>query len=127
MPEIPARPFSRDFAHALRGYMRERSVLQREVAAHMDKSAGFVSEHLSGQRAVDTDMLDVIAELAGTDTRHVLLEVARRIEAGEQAPKSDVAEATQRIAREARAIAAEQSGQSGDEGKADTPGRTGTP
>lgn len=99
MAERTVTPFSRRFASALRGYMRERGIYQSSLAEHIGRSVGFVSEHLSGQRAVDTDMLDAVAELAGISSRHLYEEIGRRMAIAESPALREQAEG---IASEAR-------------------------
>ena len=76
--------FSRRFSAALQGVMRERRVTVEQVANELDRSRGFVSEHTSGKSAPDTDLLDVIARLAGfRSTPALVAEVARRMDDAE--------------------------------------------
>lgn len=80
MADKPTSPFSRQFAAALRGFMEQRNVQQADLAAHLGKSRGYISEHLSGKRAATTDMLDGVAELAGIPVRDLYDVISRRME-----------------------------------------------
>lgn len=105
MPDRPDRPttstFSKRFAAALRGYMRERDIRQSDLATSIHRSPGFVSAHLSGARPVDTDMLYAVADLAGIDARRLTDEVTRRM--GDLPPEPPPPSVTtDRIVRKAR-------------------------
>lgn len=80
MTDQPISDFSLRFSRALKGYMREANVKQDAIAAELGKSAGFVSEHVSGKKAPDTDLVDAVAKLSGIDTRTLVVEIARRME-----------------------------------------------
>lgn len=118
-----ASDFSRSFALHLRGVMVTKGVKQSALATHMGRSTGFVSEHLSGVRAVDTDMLDGIADLAGVDVRWLVDEVTRRMRADD-----DGTEETRRTAQQIVQTARERVGQnvSPDPGDSATDRRSGT-
>lgn len=47
--------------------MTGRNITQKAVAEYLGRSTGYVSEHLSGTRPPDTDMLDAVADLADVD------------------------------------------------------------
>ena len=72
MSTRPTSEFSRVFSLCLRGFMEERHIESRDVARHLGRSAGYVSEHTSGTRAPDTDLLDAVADLAGIDRKSVV-------------------------------------------------------
>lgn len=103
--------FSRDFAAALRSVMTQYDVRQNALAGLTDRSPGYVSEHLSGRRAVDTDLLDAVAQLARMDTSALVSEVTRRMAAaGDPSARRftaghdavEVEETATRMAQEAR-------------------------
>ena len=91
MSERPVSAFSRAFAAHLRGVMAERNVNQQTVADLLGRSKGYVSEHTSGKRAVDSDLLDAVAEVAGIESRDLFAEIARRMAADPQ-PRAGLAE-----------------------------------
>lgn len=79
MTERPVSDFSRRFAAALRGYMKEHDVSQKDVAARVERSPGYVSEHISGKRAVDGDLIAAIADAARVAPEGLVEEVTRRM------------------------------------------------
>jgi predicted transcriptional regulator len=79
MTERPVSAFSRSFALHLRGVMAERNIKQQAVAALLDKSKGYVSEHTSGKRPVDSDLLDAVAEVGNMESHDLIAEIARRM------------------------------------------------
>lgn len=81
MTETRISDFSRRFSAALQGVMREHGATVNDVATAADRSKGYVSEHTSGAKAPDTDLIDAIASVIGYDTSTLLVEIARRMEA----------------------------------------------
>lgn len=79
MDRAPITDFSREFSALLQGFMRERDITGKEVAEHLGRSAGFVSERTNGTRPPDTDILDAVADLARMQTRELVAELARRM------------------------------------------------
>jgi transcriptional regulator with XRE-family HTH domain len=75
----PTSPFSKRFASALRGYMREHDIQQDDVAELLNRSTGYVSEHLGGKRSVDMNMVDAVAQLAGLEGTQLLAVIERRM------------------------------------------------
>lgn len=79
MTERPVSDFSRRFAAALRGVMAERGINQKDVAARLNRSPGYVSEHMSGKRAVDGDIIAAVADAVGREAEELVEEVAQRM------------------------------------------------
>jgi transcriptional regulator with XRE-family HTH domain len=77
-------PFSVAFGSALKTVMDRRGVSQSAVARAIGKKAGasYVSERVNGKRAVDTDVIAGVAEVANvpvsTIVREVLAEMKRQ-------------------------------------------------
>lgn len=79
MSERPISKFSRDLSDLLQGFMRERGITAQAVADHLGRSKGFVSEHTSGKKPPDSDLLDAVADLAGVTTPALMAELSRRM------------------------------------------------
>jgi len=71
--------FSRDFAAAIRGVMKEHGVRQHDLVTYLGKSGGYVSGRISGKNPIDTDIIDAVGELAGLDTVALMAEITRRL------------------------------------------------
>jgi plasmid maintenance system antidote protein VapI len=67
-----ASDFSVTLSRHLRDYMAEHDLTVEQVATQMGHSPDFVEEHTSGLRSPDTDLLDAVAQLAGTDIRSLM-------------------------------------------------------
>lgn len=63
---------------ALRDFMVERGVTQRAVAAHLDRSADYVSGRLTGRHALSVDIVVAVAQLAGVSDRAVMADIMIR-------------------------------------------------
>ena len=99
--------FSRVFAAALRGVMSEHGVRQSDIAARIGYSEAYVSGRLSGKKAIDTDILDAVGQLADLDTVALMAEMTRRMAAlGDPSARRTVGaqERAKEIVAEARAI-----------------------
>lgn len=105
MPDRPTSSFSRNMSAALRGYIRERAILQSDVARRIKRSEGYVSERLTGARAPDTDLIDAVALLAGVPSRSLHEELLRRAYSPtpDRAPDPDPDVAADVIVERARA------------------------
>jgi len=101
-------PFSVAFGSALKVVMEARGVSQSAVARAIGKKAGasYVSERVNGKRAVDTDVIAGVAEVAGVPpsvvVRETLAEMKRGGEGGATVtplpPKRPASPATQKRA-----------------------------
>jgi transcriptional regulator with XRE-family HTH domain len=67
--------FTQAFAAGVRDVMRKYGVQQVPLAERIGRSQGFISERTSGKRAVDTDILDGIAAMAGVTPRALVREI----------------------------------------------------
>jgi predicted XRE-type DNA-binding protein len=76
---LPTSELSRAVSAHVKAWMRDRSITQPEVAERLGRAQSYVSERLNGIRALDTDDLDVIAELGGTNGRDLLVFVLKEI------------------------------------------------
>lgn len=74
-------PFSVAFGAALQVVMDKHGVSQSAVARAIGKKAGasFVSERVNGKRAVDTDIIAGVAELANVQPSAIVAEVMRQM------------------------------------------------
>lgn len=65
--------------------MKSSDVTGAEIAARLGRAPGYVSERVNGKRALDTDDVDALAELAGSPWtgRALMIELARRVRAAE--------------------------------------------
>lgn len=77
-----ASPFSADLSRHLRDFMDEHEIAAHAVAARLDRSPSYVSEHTSGKRPPDSDLLDAVASLAGISTQRLVLDLLARMEPG---------------------------------------------
>lgn len=59
--------------------MREHRLTVDDVADRAGRSRGFVSEHTSGKKAPDTDLMDAVARAIGYDTNALLGEIHERL------------------------------------------------
>ena len=69
---------SRRVALAASKYMKDRGITQPQIAADIDRSQGYVSEHLNGKRPVEFDILDAIARRAGVSVYAMMTELSER-------------------------------------------------
>lgn len=101
---------------ALRGYIRERGIIQSALAERLDRSEGFISERLTGARPPDTDIIDATAALAGISTSRLYEELGRRASTSEPdaPPPRGVDETADQIVERARAAAGGAGGAGGD-------------
>jgi hypothetical protein len=79
MTDTRISDFSRRFSAALQGVMREHRLAVDDVADKAGRSRGFVSEHTSGKKAPDTDLMDAVARAIGYDTNALLGEIHERL------------------------------------------------
>jgi hypothetical protein len=73
MPEVT--PFSKAFGSALGQVMKRRGVRQIPLSEAIGRNQGFISERLRGLRAVDTDMVEGVARICGTDPQVIVGEI----------------------------------------------------
>jgi predicted transcriptional regulator len=71
--------FTVRLAHALREVMAEHKVQQKPLQEALGKSQAWVSEHTSGRRAVDSEMIAAVAELTKQDPADLLRDLVDRI------------------------------------------------
>jgi transcriptional regulator with XRE-family HTH domain len=64
----PVTSFSSAFARALADDMKAHKVTHQAVADVLGRSRAFVSDQVSGNRPVDTDVMSAVAEVAGVRT-----------------------------------------------------------
>lgn len=88
-PRRPPSPFAVEASVHLRDVMAEHGVREADIAYRLGRSQSYVSEHLSGVRAPDLDVLNTIAGLAGTDVRVLVLDLMGRMVAS---PSPEIAE-----------------------------------
>lgn len=67
-----ATEFSQLIAAALKKRLREAGVAQGDVATELGVSRSKVTERLNGLRALDTDIIDVSAQLLGTSPKSLV-------------------------------------------------------
>jgi transcriptional regulator with XRE-family HTH domain len=75
-PEL--RPVSVAFAREYKGFMAAEGITQSQIADALNRNQGYVSERVSGKRALDTDDVDALAGIAGWNGRELLIELAKR-------------------------------------------------
>jgi len=63
----------------LRDWMTERDLSVERLAAAMGRSRNYVYDHTNGQRAPDTDLINNVARLTGTDARSLMLVLMARM------------------------------------------------
>lgn len=69
---------SRRIALAASQYMKTHGITQPQIAADIDRSQGYVSEHLNGKRPVEFDILDAIARRAGVSVYAMMAQLAEQ-------------------------------------------------
>lgn len=76
-------PFTLAFAKVYRGFMKESGITGRMIADKLGRNVGYVSERVSGKRALDTEDVDALAMLVGNGWtgRTLMIELARRARA----------------------------------------------
>lgn len=102
MDERQTSEFSRVFSQHIRAFMGERGIDQADVGRRIDRTRSYVSEHTSGKRSLDTDIIDAVAELAGVETRDLVLEILRRMETRLTARDETDEQRARRLAAERR-------------------------
>ena len=73
--------FSRTFASHLNDIRLERGVTQTAIAKLLGKSQSVISEHVTGVRAPDTDLIDAIAYLSGLTSMELVTIIQDRMRA----------------------------------------------
>lgn len=73
--------FSRQFASHLNDIRLERGVTQTAIAKLLGKSQSVISEHVTGVRAPDTDLIDAIAYLGGLTSMELVTVIQDRMRA----------------------------------------------
>ncbi|MEJ6489758.1 hypothetical protein PQI23_08495 [Leucobacter sp. USCH14] len=88
-PELS--PFSLAFADAYRGFMREHRITGQALTEKLGRALGYVSERINGKRALDTEDVDALAMLAGSEWsgRTLMIELARRARVAVEGPGED--------------------------------------
>lgn len=83
-------PFTAALCQALRAFMDDpkHPITGQAIADRLGRSAGYVSEHTSGRRAPDSDLLDTVAILAGMSTRALVNDLLARMEPQRSASES---------------------------------------
>lgn len=109
-----ASQFSRSFASHLGGVMSERGIKQQRIVDELGRGKAYVSNRFTGKRAVDTDMIDAVAHLAGVEPADLIAEIAKRMKRPLAIRETD----EQRRIREARE---EREAQLADDSDGDTP------
>lgn len=71
--------FTVKLAHALREVMAEHQVQQEPLRLALGKSQAWVSEHTSGRRAVDSELIAAVAELTEQSPVELLRDLVDRI------------------------------------------------
>lgn len=78
--------FSREFSRHLSDILHESpaSLRQSDIAHKLpgERSQGYVSERLGGKRPVDTDMIDVIADMLGWSPAVLVGQILGRMSKG---------------------------------------------
>ncbi|MFT4156527.1 MAG: hypothetical protein QM630_01140 [Microbacterium sp.] len=71
-------PFALAFAAEYKGFMKANGITNLQIAEHLGRNDGYVSERANGKRPLDTDDVDALAQLAGWSPRELIIELARR-------------------------------------------------
>lgn len=79
----PVRPLTVAAARVLTAATKAEKITQTAIAERLDRTQGYVSEHLAGKKAIDTDDLDVIAELMGITGIELLRRIANDLDSGQ--------------------------------------------
>lgn len=86
--------FSREFSRHLSDILRESpaSLRQSDIADRLpgSRSQGYVSERLGGKRPVDTDMIDVIADMLGYSPSWLVGQILGRMDRHLIDPRSGI-------------------------------------
>jgi hypothetical protein len=69
----PTSDFSVALSRSLRDYMDEKDLSVERLAKGMGRSRQYVYNHTNGLRPPDTDLLNTVARMTGTDVRSLLL------------------------------------------------------
>ena len=67
---------SQRVARATATFMVDHGITQTQVAQALGRAQGYVSEHLTGARAIELDLIDAVASLAGVSPYTLLAELA---------------------------------------------------
>lgn len=72
--------FAVAFAAEFKGFMKSNGVTGAQIAEVLGRGEGYVSERTNGKRALDTNDVDALAELAGKGWtgKTLMIELARR-------------------------------------------------
>lgn len=65
--------------------MTEHDLSVQRLATALGRSRNYVYEHTNGYRAPDTDLLEAVAELTGTDARSLMMIITGRMGVGTDA------------------------------------------
>lgn len=73
--------FVTSFAAEYKGFMRANNITNMQIAEHLGRNDGYVSERANGKRPLDTADIDALAALVpGWDGHRLMIELARRAE-----------------------------------------------
>lgn len=70
-------PFAIAFAEQYRAYMKAHSVRQYQLAEALGRTQPYVNDRVTGKRALDTDDVDALAKLTGSNGTTLMIELAR--------------------------------------------------
>ena len=84
-PHQPVSDFTVGLSGALRDFMKEKGLSVERLAATMGRSGQFVYDHTNGLRPPDTDLLNTVARMTGTDVRSMLLILMGRMGSASEA------------------------------------------
>lgn len=70
--------FAVAFAAEYKGFMKANGVTNLQIAEHLGRNDGYVSERANGKRPLDTDDVDALAHLASWSPKELMIELARR-------------------------------------------------
>lgn len=69
----PPSDFSVALSRHLCDYMQEKDLSAARLATAMGRSRQYVYDHTNGQRPPDTDLINTVARLTGTDSRSLMM------------------------------------------------------
>lgn len=72
-PRQPPSDFTLRLSQHLRDYMDEKDLSVQRLATALGRSRNYVYDHTNGHAAPDTNLLDKVAELTGTDARSLMM------------------------------------------------------
>lgn len=75
----PLSAFTTAFAAEYRGWAAAHAITQDALADALGRNRSYVSERMSGKRALDTEDVDALAALTATTGKELMIELARRV------------------------------------------------